>query len=209
MKRLLPIVAIFLIIPLLSCNSGSSQEEQTSTSKKISLNDARDILDISLLLPDNFEELDAASEGLSNKDLELGSDASEVYVFFSEDEPLQLIYHFIGITESRIEAASFDNMIEDEAATEAMLIDSLQAGAEEEGIDLEVPDISISHPEIGDKALLGIGSVESYGFIYELETLFFRINHVYYYGYSFNWSTDKVSLESIAQEIEKRINNYQ
>lgn len=201
-----------LLIQLLACSSTqptySLQETEAVTSKKVTLNDAWDILNISLLLPSGFENLDAASEGLSHEDMGLEPECSEVYVFFSEDQPYQLIYHFIAIIESRIEAASFDASLDDEAAMELMLIEAIKSGATEEGIDFKLPSISISHPNIGDKALFGTGIIESYGFVYGIDTLWFRINHVYYFGYSLNWSEDKISLESIAKEIEERVNDY-
>ncbi len=83
------------------------------TPKKITLADAPIVLDLSPLLPVSFEHLDAASEGMSNKDLGLGPKASEVVLFLSE-EPYQMIWGFLGIIESRSEHATTDALFRDE-----------------------------------------------------------------------------------------------
>ena len=208
MKRLILTVMVSSLVLLIACASAVTDGEEVASPGKITLDDALDILEVSFLLPSNFENIDAASEGLSNADLELGQDFSEVQVFFSEDDPSQLIYHVIGIIESRVEAASFDRTIEDDLAMEALIKEALEAGAIEAGITIEIPSVTVTHPNIGDVAIYGEGNIESYGLILGFRTLWFRINKVYYFGTSLNWSSDEVSLEVIAEEIEKRISKY-
>ncbi len=206
MKRLILTVIVSSLILLVACAPAVTDEEEAgipevAAPKKITLDDAPDILNLTLLLPARFEHLDAASEGMSNEDMELGPDASEVQLFFSED-PFQMVYCFMGIEESKIEQASFDRGIEDEYQIKAMLENALKEGAAEEGFEVKVPIIEITYPDIGDSALLGEGYMESYGFQYGFDTLWFRSNTVFVFFYSMYMSSDKEPLLPIAQEIE-------
>lgn len=197
---------------LVSCAPSVTEEEEAipevASPKKITLDDAPDILNLTPLLPARFEHLDAASEGMSNEDMGLGPDVSEVQLFFSEN-PFQMIYCALGIEESRIEQAGFDRQLEDEYQIKAMLENALKEGAAEEGMEITVPIIEITYPDIGDSALLGEGYMESYGFQYGFDILWFRSNTVIVFLTSMYMSSDKVPLLPIAQEIEKRLNNYE
>jgi len=213
MKRLILTVIVSSLILLVACAPAVTDEEEVvipevAPPKKITLDDAPSILNISFLLPSRFEQIDAASEGMSNEDMELGSDCSEVQLFFSEN-PFQMIYCFLGIEESRIEQAGFDRGIEDEYQIKTMIEYTIKEGAAEEGMEITVPIINITHPDIGDSAFLGEGYMESYGFQYGFDTLWFRSNTVFVFFYSTYMSSDKVPLLPIAQEIEKRLNNYE
>ena len=179
----------------------------TPAPKKITLDDAPDILNISLLLPSRFEQIDSASEGISNKDLGLGSDVSEVQLYMSED-PFQMIYGFMAVTASQIDVAIFDRQIEDDDQMEIAIRDALMAGASEAGGEATIPNLNITHPEVGDSAILGEGDIESFGFYFGFDMIFFRSNKVYVFLYSLSYSTDKVPLLSIAEEIEKRIGSF-
>ena len=207
MKRLILTVMIVALISPIACIPTSTPSTQISAPKKITLEDAPDILNLSLLLPSGFEQLDAASEGMSNEDMELGPDASEVQLFLSED-PFQLIYCALMILESRIERATWDRQIEDDYQMKSFIIENIEAGAEEAGGKITIPTVEITHPEIGDSAILGEGYMTSEGFHFGFDTLWFRSNTVYVIIVSLYMSADKASLVPIAEEIEKRLNNY-
>lgn len=213
MKRLILTVIVSSLILLVACAPAVTDEEEVvipevASPKKITLDDAPDILNITLLLPVRFEHLDAASEGMSNEDMGLGPDASEVQLFFSED-PFQMVYCFMAIEESKIEQAAFDRGMEDEYQIKAMIENALKEGAAEEGFEVTLPIIDITYPDIGDSALLGEGYMESYGFQFGFDTLWFRSNTVFVFLYSTYMSSGKEPLLPIAQEIEKRLNNYE
>lgn len=215
------VFSILLIITLITFVACSPSPEPSTTPapaitpapattpalKKISLEDAPSILNISLLLPSKFEKIDPASEGMSNEDLALGPDVSEVVLYFSE-EPFQMIWGMMGIISSRIEAAAFDTQIEDESAIISFIEASISEVAAAEGVEMTVPNMNISHPNIGDSAILGEGEIESYGFYYGFDIIWFRSGTVYVYWYSTTMSEDKVSLLSIASEVEKRIGGF-
>ena len=154
--------------------------------------------------------MDAASEGFSKEDMGLGSDesVSEVQLYMSED-PFQIIYGIMAIYETgRIQGAAFKSAIEDESQMKDLISENIIAGADEADIEVTVPNIEITHPNIGDAAVLGEGYVESYGFYFGFDTCWFRRNDVYIYWYSLYMSEDKVSLVTISQELEKRINRF-
>ena len=212
MKRLILTVMMSTLILLVACTPSVVDEKkavisEVAPTRKITLEDAPDILNLSLLLPSRFEHLDAASEGMSNEDMELGPDASEVQLFLS-DEPFQFIYCAFLILESRIEQAAWDMQLEDDNQMKSFIVENIKAGAEEEDIEVTIPSVEITHPEIGDSAILGEGYMESYGFHFGFDTCWFRDNTVYVIIFSLYMSADKVSLVPIAEEIEKRLNNY-
>jgi hypothetical protein len=212
MKKLILAVMVSSLILLIACapatTSTPTPVESIPILKKITLEDAPGILNLSLLLPTRFEHLDAASEGMSKEDMELGSDCSEVQLFLSED-PFQMVYCVLMITSSRIEQASFDRGIEDEYQLEVLIENSLKEGATEQGFELTVPRIEITYPNIGDSAFLGEGYMESYGYQLGFDTLWFRSNTVAVFLYSMYMSSDNEPLLPIAQEIENRLNNYE
>ena len=175
--------------------------------KKITLADAPMVLDLSPLLPTSFERVDAASEGMSNKDMGLGPKASEVELFLSE-EPYQLIYCFLMITESRIERATSDAVFKDEQQIESLLIENLKAGALEEGFELQVPEVQITYPNIADLAVLGESYIITSGMTFGFDILWFRSNKVYVFTYSLYLSAEKQSLVPITREINHRVSMF-
>ena len=90
-----------------------SPPEKTETQKKLTLADAETVLNFLSVLPVTFIKVDAASEGMSNADMGLGDDFSEVQLFIS-DEPFQMIYGIITIVDSQIEQASFNSVMNNE-----------------------------------------------------------------------------------------------
>jgi hypothetical protein len=159
------------------------------------------------LLPETFEKVDAASEGLSNSDMDLGPECSEVELFFSE-EPFQMIYGFYGIEESRIARASTDATFKDEAQIKKLLIENIKAGLEEENLDASYAQTSITYPDIADLAVYGEGQFEASGITMGFDLLWFRVNKVYVFLYSIYYGTDYVTLDNIAKEITHRIGMY-
>jgi hypothetical protein len=112
------------------------------------------------------------------------------------------------ISKSRLERVQFDRVIEDEAQMKTLIEESISAGANEVGNEVTVPSIEFSRPNVGDSVLFGQGRLESYGFFYGFDTLWFRSNTVYVMIYSVSNSGDRVSLVTVAKEIEKRLGKY-
>lgn len=203
MKKLVLIILTLTLFTGIACSSNQS----TTGLKKISLSDATEILDINALLPDRFAQVDPASEGMSNKDMGLGSDCSEVQLFVSND-PFQMVYGFMAIIDSSIEGAVFDRQLEDDNSMKDMIKEAILAGAEEQGVQAAIPDILVSHPDIGDSSIYGKGSLEILGFYFGFDILFFRNNKVYIFLYSLSMTSDEVDLLAISKEVGNRVNNY-
>ena len=205
---ILTLALVIMVMPAVACAQPTPPSPPPPPApKKITLADAPVVLDLSPVLPATFEQVDAASEGLSNADMGLGSDCSEVELFVS-DEPFQMIYCFLYIDESRIARAGFDATIKDERQMESMVVENLKAGALAEGFELQVPQIEITYPDIADSALLGEGFMTSFGMSIGFDTLWFRSNTVYVYLYSLYLSLEKQSLAPIAREIEHQISMF-
>lgn len=176
-------------------------------SKKIALEDAPQILDLLPILPASFEKLDAASEGLSNADIGLGPEFSEVEVFMSDD-PYQLIFCYLTICESRVEAAIFDALIKDEQQMKNLIIENLRAGALEEGVELETANVQVTYPTIGDIAVSGVGDVSAQGMSIGIDILSFRCNKVFVSIFSSYVVMEEQPLLPIGKVIEQRIATY-
>jgi len=208
MKYSTLILIVILTVTLIGCVSTAPTSESEDSLKEITLDDGVDILNISFLLPSRFEHLDAASEDMSREDLGFREDeSSEVQLYLSE-EPFQMIYCLLAIEKGRIQQAAFDSEIEDMPMMEALIREHIIAGAVAEGLELTVPNIDLTYPNIGDSAILGEGYMVSYGYPYGFDTLWFRSNSVVVVIYSMYMSADKVSLAPIAKEIEQRLDNY-
>jgi len=143
----------------------------------------------------------------SNEDLGLGPDFSEVELYMSED-PFQMIYGAMGIIESRVQAALFDSMIEDDRQMEELIEKNIVAGALEGGYIVSVPQITISHPDLGDMGVSGEGTLESYGFYLGFDTCWFRSKSVYVVFYSLHLSKDRISVVNMCEEVESRLQRY-
>ena len=72
---------LIMVVPAVACGEPTA----SLSKKKITLSDAPTVLDMAWELSASFERLDAASEGMSNKDMGLGPDFSEVELFLSEE----------------------------------------------------------------------------------------------------------------------------
>ncbi|MCP3684059.1 MAG: hypothetical protein GY861_15365 [bacterium] len=231
MKKLTIVLMILLImvssLGAVACSGGKEQDKKmpespsTPTLKltptptptrhhsEFTLSDAPQLLDLSSLLPGTFEHIDAASEGMSNADIGLGPVFSEVQVFLSE-EPYQLIYMYLCVVESRIEKAASDALLRDDDQIESILLENIRAGAAEEGIyDMKFANTLVSHPNVGDIAALGQGTIEAYGASSGFDILFFRRNDTYIFlcsVYSPNESFESVEL--IGTVLDDRLLNW-
>lgn len=185
----------------------SSPTKPITTLGKITLADADYVLNLLPLLPATFEKVDAASEGMSNADLGLGDDFSEVQLFIS-DEPFQMIYGIMGIIDSRIEQAGFDALMNDETMISNLLIENIKQGAIEEGFELGDVDIDITYPPLGDVAFSGEGIISDVGYSVGVDILWFRENTVYIMLQSVYYKAERQTLLPIAKEIQSRINQY-
>jgi hypothetical protein len=192
-----------------SVQPSSSKTQSTGTLGKITLEDAEYILNLLPVLPSRFEKVDAASEGMSNADMGLGSDFCEVQLFLS-DEPFQMIYGVMAILESRIDSSSFDSVMNDESMIKELLLENLMLGVIEEGFDpTEVDtDISITYPNLCDSSFLGEGFMSVVGLDIGFDTLWFRHGTVYVMLYSAYYTSDQQTLLPIGIAVEKRINQY-
>ncbi len=174
---------------------------------ELTLEDADYILNLLPFLPATFEKVDAASEGMSNADLGLGSDFSEVQLFIS-DEPFQMIWCIFAVSESRIERASWDSIMKDEEQIRNMIVEGIMMGAIEESLEIQEPIIIITNPDVGDSAIYGEGYFISSGLTVGFDTLWFRIEKAYVMLYSSYYSVERETLLPIAIEIEQRITQY-
>lgn len=176
--------------------------------KKITVADGPEILDLLSLLPPSFERLDAASEDMSLADMDIYDPMFCEMQLFLSAEPFQMVYCFLGITDSRIEQAGFDAMMRDHEQLEAVLIEMIIAGAEEIGMELTVPEVQITEAHIGDAAVFAEGQMEAYGFIFGFDILWFRQQSACVYFYSSYDSLERQALVPIAEAIEQRIAQY-
>lgn len=184
--------------------TASSTSDQT---EKITLADAPLVLDMSSELPTSFERLDATAEGMSNKDLGLGPDFSEVELFLSED-PYQMVFAYFSIIESKMERATTDALLKDEEQIKPIAIEGLRAGAAEEGLELGDVTVNVTYPNIGDLAVLGSGTVSAYGSSLGYDLLMFKSNKVYVFISSLYLPGENVPLPPLAEGIEQRIGAF-
>jgi len=191
---------LIMVVPAVACGEPTAPPSE----KKITLADAPTVLDMTWELSASFERLDAASEGLSNEDIELGPDFSEVELFLSE-EPYQVVFAYLTIIESQLERASSDALMRDEEQIESMVLENLRAGAAEEGVELSGANVEVTYPDIGDLAVLGSGTVGAYGVSMGYDMLIFKSNKVYVFIASIYLPGEKVSLAPLAIGIEQRI----
>ena len=210
-KTIWLMVSCLMVTALLlaSCAAAEVEEEaipEVTPSKKITLDDSPIVLDLLPLLPTGFERLDAASEGMSNKDMGLGPDFSEVEVALNE-EPYQAIFTYLTICESRIEQAASDAFFKDDEMVESMIVENIKAGAAEEGVEADVI-VDITHPQLGDLAMLGKGTMSAFCVYMGYDMLVFKVNTVYVFIISMYLSADNESLLPIGKEIAHRINMY-
>ena len=191
---------LIMVVPAVACGEPTA----SLSKKKITLADAPTVLDMAWELSASFERLDAASEGMSNKDMGLGPDFSEVDLFLSE-EPYQVVFAYLTVIESQVERATSDALMRDEGQIESMVVENLRAGAGEEGVELSEATVEVTHPDVGDLAVLGSGTMSAYGFSMGYDMLIFKSNKVYVFIMSVYLPGESVSLVALAEGVEQRI----
>ena len=196
---------LIMVVPAIAC--GETAAPSTSAKPKITLADAPTVLDMSWELSASFERLDAASEGMSNKDMGLGRDASEVELFLSE-EPFQMVFAYFTIIDSQVERAGSDAIMRDEEQIRSLVLEGLRMGAAEEEIELADAEVEVSYPKVGDLAVLGLGTVSAYGVDVGYDILMFKNNKVYVFIMSVYLPGESVSLATLAIGIEQRIGMF-
>lgn len=182
------LVIIAASASLVSCSYNKQGQEFTLT-------DAPTVLDLSSLLPSRFEHIDAASEELSNSDLGLGPDWSEVELFRSQ-EPYELIYVYLTIMEK-----------DADSQTRSLVADGLKAGAPSEikpdmfGQDIAQKAVAgaVRNPEGGGTSVHG-------GEGWELKIL--RHYRVFVAFYRISQSPDKQSLDPMIEQVWQRIGRF-
>jgi len=150
---------------------------------KMTLADAPTVLDMSSELPASFEHVDAASEGVSNKDLGLGAAFSEVEVFKS-NELRQEVTAYFAIIESREERAVSDTIFRDEERLKSVLLEDFRAASAKKGLELVNATVEVTHPNVGDLSVLVSGECVERGvsvgsLLFGYDFLEFKINKVY------------------------------
>ena len=185
----------------------TSPTKPITTLGEITIADAEYVLNLLPLLPAAFDKVDAASEGMSNADLGLGDDFSEVQVFIS-DEPFQMIYGVLAIIDSRIERSSVDAIMNDETMISNLIKENVKAGALEEGFEMGEIELNITYPTLGDSAFLGEGYMTIVGLSAGFDALWFRSNKVYVMVYSVYYTLERQRLLPIGEELERRISQY-
>jgi hypothetical protein len=193
--------------PLSTISPHSSTTESPLRLEKITVADSTTILDLLPLLSDRFEKIDPASEGLSNSDMGLGSEYSEVEAFLSED-PFQMIYGFYGIEESRITRAANDAMFKDEVKIKDLIVSYVMAGLEAENVNDSSIQTTITYPDIADLAVYGQGQIESSGIMVGFDIFWFKVDKVYVFFYSIYYGDDYYALDKLAREVTYRIGMY-
>lgn len=188
---------------VLTVSAAPPPPPEAEARRDMTLADAPVVLNMSLDLPGRFERVDAASEEISNEDLGLGSEFSEVQLFLS-DVPFQMVYAFLYITDSRIEQASTNAFMKDEEEVKSVILGGLQMGAADENIDLSDAKTHITYPKIADLAVLGIGSFASFGVTSAFDFLMCNNDKVYFYIYSV-YAEESVPLIPLARGINERI----
>ena len=196
---------LIMVVPAMAC--GETVAPSISAKPKITLADAPTVLDMAWELSASFERLDAASEGLSNEDMGLGPDFSEVELFFSE-EPFQMVFAYLAIIESRVERAGADAIFKDEEQVKSMVLENLRAGAAEEGVELANAEVQVTYPNVGDLAVLGSGTMSAYGVSMGYDILILKSNKVYVSINSVYLPGESVPLAPLAIGIEQRIGMF-
>lgn len=196
---------IFVSFLLLIAFACSSQEKVTAP-KGISLSDAHQVLDITEAMPNNFVRIDAALAGYSKKDLGLGNNNSEVE-FYAMKEPNGIIYAYLSISEKRTrkQQSDADAFWKDDEQVKYFFQESVKASSRNEGKEVEVSNMEVTHPAIGDMAVDVGCMVTDRGIKSSSHSFIFRVGSIYVYIHSRYSSSEKLSFVPIAREIEQNI----
>jgi len=180
-----------------------SPTESTVSTHEITLADAPAILDMSSELPARFGHLDAASEGMSNEDMGLGPEYSEIELFLRE-EPFQMVYATMTIVETKTGRAAMDEIIRDEEQLKSSLLYWMEVGFAEEGMEFSEVEFHVTYPSIGQLAVMVSGRTSIYGTSMGFEYLLFKNDEVYVEIYNTYYGSS-LSLVPLANGINQRI----
>ncbi len=178
------------------------------TAKELTLDDAPTLLDLSTLLPSSFKKQDAVAMGMSNEDLGLGPDFSEVVVFIQE-EPFQLIACYMAIIKDVLARSMADAIFKDDEQVKSIIRTNITQGLGEENLDLSALDMEITHPDIGDAAVFGEGYFSTSGISMGYDISIFREDKVFVNIESLYLSSEKKSIEPFSTEIVNRVNIFE
>jgi hypothetical protein len=207
---MLVLIVLLLLVPGACGKSGDTTTAAvpTAAKPKLTLNDAAAVLDLSKVLPAEFKKLDAAEEGMSNADMGLGPEFSEIQAYLSET-PNQVVFAYYGIVEDAAERAESEAVFSNEDEFKKLMMDSFISGLS--GGSDTTPDMTmdITKPDIGDKAVLSQGTVNINGAEIGYGILFFRINKVYVFVCVVGINSDGMaSVADLGRSIEKNIDQY-
>lgn len=209
MKKLWMVVgvAILSIYTLLGCNAPTPSATVPTSKPEVTLKDYEQVLAITSALPSSFSKLNSAEEGMSNADLGLGGDFSETVVHL-QDTPYEVVVGLYSIWSGRTMQAANDATIRDDGQIRSILDYNAKKYLSQQGLDLTSLDITITHPQIGDLAVLGKGSMYYSGAVCGYDIILFKVGKVYVnleYIYLENKST---SLPQLAERVVANLSIY-
>lgn len=177
---------------------------------KITLADAPILLDLSPLLPANFQHFGVTSENLSSRSMFWGTAEISAIELFRSFDPYQMIYVALIITDSGVERLVANTDLKDAQRMEVLIMDALKGVAASAGYGLHESEIeiTISYPNIADFAVLREGRFSASGLTSGLDVLGFSSNGAYVYLYSPNIPSNKQPLVPLAKEIAQRISTF-
>jgi len=198
-KRALIIILIAVVVILaIIINSAV-------TSSKIALSDAPYILNMAENLPPRFLKTDAAQIFAPEKIADLGTGASGIQLFIS-NEPYQVIYSVVIKASGFLEQAYYDGLLKDDKQFKDYMLKYLRKSATEYSIQMTDPSFSVSHPSIGDICAYATGTTNIDGEDYTYSTLIFKKYQVYILTVSLSFKDEaSVSIIPIGNEIIKRM----
>jgi len=98
--------------------------------------------------------------------------------------------------------------LRDEELVESIVMEGIQLGAAEEGVESVDVDTNITYPDIGDLTVLGSGTMSAYGVNIGYDILMFKSIKVYVFIASTYLPGESVSLTLLAEAIEQRIGTF-
>jgi len=175
------------------------------TSSKIALSDAPYILNMAENLPPRFQKTDAAQTFTAEKIADLGTGASEIQLFIS-NEPYQVIYSAVIKASGLLEQAYYDGLLKDDMQFKDYMLKYLRKSAAENSIQMTDPSFSVSHPSIGDISAYATSTINMEGEDYIYSAMIFKKYQVYIITVSLSFTDeDSVPINPLCIEIIHRM----
>lgn len=211
---------VCLAVLATACDGGDGESTPTATPMptptstptvsrpELKLDDAPYYLDVSAVLP-GFQQLDSREEEMSNEDLGLGPDFSEVVTYLSE-EPFQWTFMFMYVASGEIEKARTRSELRDVKTLEEQFLVGFYEGVGTEEVETSV---RWSDPTVGDAAKLARLTADFSGVETEIQAVIFlqeegpEMALVFVLNLWYPFEPPKVDTVTIAQEISARIAN--